>query len=483
MSTRLLAVYQPEAWVDHTFRFLSAALPFEHRLVTISLEDAHRNGLPPHDAAIVYAPRGADAIGAGLHIPQIAWGGYRTEPGMERTYCGQGAGLQVEYRDDLISYLFERISCKAEYEQEREGRCPGSVAASITAVGYDYKRPIVDEVVSLLASDIASSIEGRNGAPLQGTGRPWREMGRFALCLTHDIDTVNWSLKTLMKQTRHAAFRAARHIGRAEYFSVIDEARRLIYKASPAADYFQMGRMKELETRRGMRSTFFFYVWTSRNRRSPVDRLYNPEYRLEGDQRLRALIAENEREGFETAVHGSYSSASSAGMLGEERARLEVISGKRIRGGRQHFLQYSQTHSIITHEEAGLAYDATLGFRDINGFRRGTTIPYYGYDHAQGRTGRVMLIPLVVMDGVVFDREHAGGEEAWEGVRAILELVERHGGACSVLWHNHVFDDRLFPRWGAYYERILDYVLERRGWAGPCGQLYDRIMNDHRFAC
>jgi hypothetical protein len=102
-------------------------------------------------------------------------------------------------------------------------------------------------------------------------------------------------------------------------------------------------------------------------------------------------------------------------------------------------------------EEAGFAYDATVGYNDAVGFRAGTLQPYRPLGCSQ-----LLELPLHLQDTSLFypDRLALGRPEAWAAARVLLGHARTHGGALTVSWH----DRSLAPErlWGEFYAELLE---------------------------
>ena len=80
---------------------------------------------------------------------------------------------------------------------------------------------------------------------------------------------------------------------------------------------------------------------------------------------------------------------------------------------------------------------------------------------------------MILMDGVLFDRDYEGEESLWPKALKILEALKKYRGAGSICWHQRVFCEEDFPGWAELYEKILDWVKTNDGWMGPCRDLVE----------
>jgi hypothetical protein len=102
-------------------------------------------------------------------------------------------------------------------------------------------------------------------------------------------------------------------------------------------------------------------------------------------------------------------------------------------GARQHFLRWENPTTWRAYEEAGLAYDASVGYSARPGFRAGTCREYPVFDLEARRELRLRERPLVLMDTPTLDQiENPEAQIAW-----FQAECSRVGGDFTVLWHNH----------------------------------------------
>lgn len=472
---KIAVQYGCQTWIQYTWDFIVSILPFD---LTVEQIEADRSIIDDgYDLAVGYGVR-PDSQSPSVFIPRSNHSSIRSAVNGDVTYHQDERLLHAEFKDDIVRYIFERISCKLEYDCEAVNRPVRSLAARFPNCLYDFKEPTVNKLVVSLANCITelARLSGRLGTL---RARPlYPDDKSFAVCLTHDIDTIDWSPKMALKQTRHTLYRSKRYLQAGNLNRLANEIRTLCRKVFEVNnDYWQIGAIERLESEHGARSTYNFYVRTSLNVKSTKGRLYDPEYDLRNHSKLLNVIDWIRQQGSEVGLHGSYDSFDNLKKLKAEKAGLEDLLQGEVSGIRQHFLQYSQHSTPIAHYSAGLQYDTTLGFRDINGFRAGCCLPFYAFDHSNQQQLDVLQIPLVIMDGVLFDREFSSYDEAWADVMQILNHVKETRGACSILWHNHVFCEETFPGWGFIYKQIMTWVGENDGWLGPVRDLNDWWRN------
>ena len=457
--------------VRYTFDFILSALSCDICLEFATPEEFRASKIA-YDVIISYGERIDESVDY-IYIPMSEQKGIVGECDTDYKKFSTTGTLELQFSNDIIRYVFERISCKLEYELEKQDRSIHSLSANFENCPYNFKEPSVDRAIQSLGRAINEVLPKSGDKRLTPPYSRYPDNKPFAICLTHDVDTTAKTFKMLLKQTRHFLYRSSRFIGEGDFGGLRGEFKTLVAKYLSNLDYWQFPKIFEIEKRLGVNATYNFFVRTEKNMQGLQQMLYNPEYDLENDQIMKDLIREILALGSEVGLHGSYCSSDSRELLDEEKEKLADIAGRDIAGTRQHFLQYSQQHTPVIHKNIGLKYDSSVGFRDMNGFRAGTCKPFYQFDHDNGLKIDVLEIPLIIMDSALFDREFVSYEDAWQDIETLLKLVKDYNGTCSILWHNHVFNNTVFPAWGKIYEDIIFWVKENDGWAGSCAEFYD----------
>lgn len=288
---------------------------------------------------------------------------------------------------------------------------------------------------------------------------------RFAIALTHDVDTP-WRWTRI--GVRGAAARLKSHARSGRGGAALREARALTgvpaHKLRRTDPNWSFERIMRVEASRLARSTFFLMA----GHRHPADGAAPDAY-----ERLRPRLVETILAGGgEIGLHGSYTAADDGDRLAAEKRRLEELAGT-VRGHRYHYLRVDPHANIAQVERAGLAYDSSLGFADAPGFRAGIAHPFRPWDVQRESPLDLVEIPLVAMD-VTFSEEHYLGLSAPAAERRLLDLVDwaaAHGGGFSVLWHTDRYDPATARGWDRLYLRVMDAVRVRGGICLSAGEL------------
>lgn len=306
-------------------------------------------------------------------------------------------------------------------------------------------QPPVDGLLRLLwdALSRAAQLEGSELERIPA----WPDDHRFAVLLSHDVDL--WRKRT-PRQLAKELLRAARDPRRLPRL-----ARAFTRGPDPWAD---LDAIADLEAGYSMRSTFFVFAGRPNLRLHGIGIVNSYDAPREAVGHTLRRLAER---GWEVALHGSYQSFDSPSELRAEKADLEALLGQEVWGCRQHFLRFAWPATWLAQAEAGLRYDATLGYHDADGCRAGLSFPFRA--HA-GQELPLLVLPLVVADGALREHEGLGPEAAWERLKTHLERTAAQGSMLGILWHNTHFCELDAPGYPGVYERVLDWTRSHGGW-------------------
>jgi len=282
----------------------------------------------------------------------------------------------------------------------------------------------------------------------------WPPGRDFAVLLSHDVDL--WR-KRSARQFAKELLRSVAHPLR-----LGSVARAFLRGADPWSD---LEGIAALEEQRGMHSTFFVLAGRPDLQLGGLHVVNS--YRAAPSEVGATLRAVAER-GCEVALHGSFDSFRSAEALAGERRDVESLSGQPVLGCRQHFLRFDRPATWRAQIDAGLTYDATLGYHDADGYRAGFSFPFRPF---AGEELPILALPLVVMDGALRERQGLDAEAAWRVVERYLERTRADGALLSLLWHNHYFCDLDAPGYRGVYERALDWIRDHRGWGASAREI------------
>jgi hypothetical protein len=318
----------------------------------------------------------------------------------------------------------------------------------------------LDELVVALRE--AATAAGVTPAPAYPGG------ARFAVALTHDIDTPwRWSRRGV----KGAAARLKGAVATRDLGSAGIEATGLalaplhqLFRSDPNWSH---RRMAAAERRHGFRSTCFVLA----AHRDPHDGASPETYAA----RRARLVSQIDKLGLEVGLHASYTCLADEGLIAGERAVLSGLLGGPVAGNRHHYLRLPWHDGIRALDRLGFSYDTTLGHAERPGPRAGLSFPFRPWDVAAGAPLRILELPLVLMDATLAEARYLGlsPEAAWPEIERILDHLHDVGGCASVLWHNDRFD-RVYGRgWDRVYDRLLEGIVARGGYAGTARELTD----------
>ncbi len=286
---------------------------------------------------------------------------------------------------------------------------------------------------------------------------------RFCVALTHDVDELGGG--GLPRAARKALlgglvrpWSAAARRRRLEARAYVEDRRA---GRDPA---FPLGDLLAAERAHGWRSSLFFLARHTGPRDGDGRR-----YR----RHLPAALAAAGEAGLEIGLHASYAARERDGALAEEAAALARLTGSALRALRHHFLRSDPERLPAEMQAAHLDLDSSLGWSAFPGLRAGSPFPYRLWDAGQRAPGPWEL-PLAVMDTSLLRHRSLDGEAAFRVAVAALRPVVEHGGACALLWHPPYHHPRLLDGYDRVYRRLLAWIDEQGGFAGPASEVLDR---------
>jgi hypothetical protein len=215
---------------------------------------------------------------------------------------------------------------------------------------------------------------------------------------------------------------------------------------------------------RGLASTFFVIPFArrpGRDRNGTVAVRRGAGYDL-GE--IKSEVGELMSGGAEIGLHG-IDAWRDAGAGRAECERVAALADRRAIGVRMHWLYFDPKESPAVLEQAGVAYDSTVGYNQTVGFRAGTSQVF----QFPG-TASLLELPLHIMDTALFYPSylHLDAAGAREVVRELVRHVVFAGGVLTTNWH----DRSLAPErlWGEFYLWLLDELKRQGAWFATAGE-------------
>ncbi len=274
----------------------------------------------------------------------------------------------------------------------------------------------------------------------------------FIVWLSHDVDRVH-------KSVMHSIYYALKE-------KRTCHLRSIFAKPNP---YWDFEWIMKTEEKLGVRSTFFFL-----NETMPLN-WFDPKtfilatgrYKF-SEPRIKDIIKQLDRNGWEIGLHGSFNSYLNEELLKQEKSDLEDIVGHEVKGVRQHYLNLDVPYTWEIQQKIGLKYDASYGLTKEIGFRDEKYHPFQPFENG------FTVFPLAIMDTALF-RQYKNWEEAKRGCLEIIDIAEKKKTVLSVLWHQRVFTPGEFPGRPELYEFIIQECQRRRALFCTGNNIFNRL--------
>jgi hypothetical protein len=324
---------------------------------------------------------------------------------------------------DLLASMLLTLNRFEELDSDERDMHGRFLAAQSVALKHNFlHRPIVDEYGLALQQVIQSLLPG------------WQPPERkLRVKLSHDIDETGFP-RSISNSLGHT-------LKRGQPFATLRDLLGSAFRLRPSLLEAVL-RITELEERHGMAPALYWKNSPKSEWDSGYDLTMKPVYEV---------VSRLKSEGVELGVHPGYYTFGDPRRLSDEVEHICKVLGETTVGGRQHFLRW-HPRTWLDWEKCGLAYDSTLGFSDLIGFRAGTCLPYRPWSLELNREINLLEIPLLAMDVTLAYYMRQSPEES---VALLLQCAERCkivGGVFTLLWHNRSLLD---PNYGHTYQTVL----------------------------
>ncbi len=153
-------------------------------------------------------------------------------------------------------------------------------------------------------------------------------------------------------------------------------------------------------------------------------------------------------------VHGSFFSIQE-NLLGSEINEISKSTRSPIVVGRQHWLNLSGDTPFEVIKNSGLCVDSSLGWNGRSGFRGGMARPFC-IDLKDNQ--KIWEVPLVLMDGPLFDDMKLNSRQVFERAQLQLQQVFDRRGTVAINWHDRAAHTDY--GWDEAYARILEWAAK-----------------------
>lgn len=278
---------------------------------------------------------------------------------------------------------------------------------------------------------------------------------KFAVCLTHDIDTVFPSAIDTLYFTLKLLASGQKRDASKILFSKLNK------KINP---FYNFREIIELEKKYNAKSSFYFLV------QDLVDQDYR--YNIED---LKGELHYIKDCGWEVGLHGCHTSYNNLEDIKYRKKKLENILGKKVIGYRNHYLRLKVPDTWQFLSEAGFKYDTTLGYSNCAGFRNGMCHPFKPFNLKSDKEIDILEFPLNIMDGSIFSSFINGNsmnlslEDAWNLTKNLIDTTEQYRGVITILWHNTSMQGNGLE----LYEKILKYCHNKNAWMASGEEIFE----------
>ena len=237
-----------------------------------------------------------------------------------------------------------------------------------------------------------------------------------------------------------------------------------------AKDFWREFADRYLQMEKGLHSTFFVIPFSGQPGRKSDGAAPAMRAARYGAQDIADAIRKLAAAGCEVGLHGIDAWLDSAKGRQELQQIRNITSSSEI-GVRMHWLYFDQQSPLVL-EQAGAAYDSTVGYNGTVGYRAGTTQVFKPLGVTQ-----LLELPLHVMDTALFYPSHLAlsPRQAKALLAPMLENAVRFGGTLTVNWH----DRSLAPErlWGEFYRDLIQELQTRGAWFATAGQATSWFRN------
>jgi len=343
---------------------------------------------------------------------------------------------------DIFWNAFVHLSRLEEWESEKNGNPIHS---------YSFRHPRKDKriwkipVVNYLFNELEEKIRQR--FPEVSFG----EKAKPIIELSHDVDYIHKTIQLRIKQSLFHLFNSGKFLLRMDIKNSLLKFKNGVEFALTDSDYWCFDDWRELESKMGIRSVYYFFSKADNQTCNPKQWLLDPSYDISNNMQLKKKCMELASEGYQLGIHGSYFSAENEELFLREKELMERATGINIKKSRQHWLNYYECKTPYIHTKAGIEEDSTIGFNDIAGFRSGVASLYNPYDHKSNAPFPFKEIPLVVMDSHLYDYSDRSDNLRW-----LFDSIHKvKNFSISVDWHQRVISNDY--GWGKGLEQFMTY--------------------------
>jgi hypothetical protein len=167
-------------------------------------------------------------------------------------------------------------------------------------------------------------------------------------------------------------------------------------------------------------------------------------------------IHQVENRGHVIGFHPSYEGWNNLEAFKSERDSLQQWVKQPVVSGRQHYLRYNPERTLQVWQDAGMAWDSTLGYPEAPGFRCGACLPFPVFDLVNRQMLTLEEKPLIAMDVTLALAQALTPKAGREKLYALAHSVQKHRGEMVLLWHNSSWNTYFWAPWQSVVREFLE---------------------------
>lgn len=351
------------------------------------------------------------------------------EPGLTQQLPVFFAGTEGHHPFDVLAASFYLLTRYEEYAPQYDLDAYGrySHTNSVLFKNGWLKRPLVDEWVMHLRERLKEHFPGIQWQPLQPVFTP-----------TYDVD-IAWSY--LHKGWKRNAGGVLKDLLWGHWHKLWKRA--AVLAGRHRDPYARFEQLNQIHIQHHLKAIFFFLV---AKKQKGFDKNIN-----RNSIALQNLIQQQAQHAI-VGIHGSWAAFEHPENMEEEMAFLQQWIQRPLRANRMHYLKFSLPHTYRHLHALGIQEEYSMGYGTINGFRAGTSHPYYWYCLQDEQETALQIFPFAWMDANSIFEQRDSPEQALEELDLLYQQVRQTGGHFITIAHNHLLahDAEGQPWWDAY---------------------------------
>jgi len=352
------------------------------------------------------------------------------------TYLNQvpvifGTPVHGDLGFDILSAVFYVLSRYEEYVSERVDRHGRFLPNSSHFFANNlYAIPVVDEWVSILKDKLHEYYPGLSFKKHNYTYLP-----------TIDVD-MPYAYR--FKKLPYILGGIAKNTLQTDFYSLKKRIQALVRKKEDP--YFTFEYLNSVTASHSIQP-IYFYLCSGQKPYDPI-----AGYRKRA---VKEAVKFNQQHAL-VGVHNSYHTLEKPELIAKELCQLQSMLGEPIFRSRFHYIRFQVPVSYQQLIGAGIREDYSMGFPSINGFRAGTSHPFYFYDLSRETLTDLKIFPFQAMDATYIYYFNFSPQQACDDLIKIREQVRKHDGMLVIIWHNNTFEPT--PQ-GLQWRKVFEAIM------------------------